>query len=165
MGFLDGTAEQTSWCAKDSQKGKGRAMMNQMTVREWQKAFAAGEFDGADVSTQCKAGWFDWFCKGTSLVRRTQRMGKIVAKVKDGGKVDLDGMYVWFKNNCPLCGPLYDDFRFADIETGDVHMTICIDDVREEFKYSVWGRANGFDGPIIGFSNSRELVKWLNTAE
>ena len=140
-------------------------MEDKMTVRQWQKAFAAGEFDGAGIQTQCRAGWYDWFCEDTSLAGKTRRLGRIVAKVKDGGKVDLDGMYVWFKNNCPLCGPLYDDLRFSDIETGDVQMTICVDDEREEFKYSVWGRANGFREPIAGFEDSRGLVKWLNAAE
>lgn len=139
-------------------------MKDRMTTRQWQEAFAAGKFDSPDRRTQCEAGWYDWFCKDTSLANKTLRMGNIIKKVKDGGKVDLDATYVWFKNNCPLCGPLYDDFRFADIETGDVVFTICIDDKREQFKYSVWGRANGFDGPIIGFKDSRELVKWLNEA-
>lgn len=140
-------------------------MKNRMTVREWQQAFAAGKFDSPGVRTQCEAGWYDWFCKDASLANKTKRMGRIVSRVKDGGKVDLDRTYVWFKNNCPLYGPLYDDFRFADIETGDVVFTICIDDKREEFKYSVWGRANGFDGPLAGFSDSRKLVAWLNSSE
>lgn len=136
----------------------------QMTTRQWQEAFVAGKFDDPSVRTQCEAGWYDWFCKDTSLARKTQKLGKIVSKVKDGGKVNLDASYVWFKNNCPLCGPLYDDFRFADIGTGDVIFTIAVDDKREDFKYSVWGRENGFQGPIIGFANSRDLVKWLNEA-
>ena len=140
-------------------------MKERKTTRQWQEAFAAGEFDASDVRTQIEAGWYDWFCKDESLARKTQRLGRIVAKVRDGGKVDLDATYVWFKNNCPICGPLYDDFRFADIKTGDVIFTVCVDDKREASKYSVWGRANGFDGPIIGFSNSRDLVKWLNQAE
>ena len=140
-------------------------MGKQMTTRQWQEAFAAGKFDRPDRRTQCEAGWYDWFCKDSSLARKTQRMGRIIAKIKDGGKVDLDGTYIFFKNNCPICGPLYDDFRIVDIETRDVVFTICIDDKREQAKYSVWGFANGFNGPITGFANSRDLVKWLNETE
>ena len=140
-------------------------MEERTTVRQWQEAFAAGRFARPDVRTQIEAGWYDWFCKDTSLANKTERLGRIVARVKDGGKVDLDASYVWFKNNCPFCGPLYDDFRFADIETSDVIFTISVDDEREDSKYSVWGRANGFKGPIAGFGNSRDLVRWLNAAE
>ena len=135
-----------------------------MTTREWQQAFAEGRFRGTDVRTQIEAGWYDWFCKETSLANKTKRLGSIIAQVEDGGKVDLDRTYVWFKNSCPACGPLYDGFRFSDIETGDIVFAIVVEDEHEEFKYSVWGRDNGFNGPIIGFGHSRELVKWLNEA-
>ena len=47
-------------------------------------------------------------------------MGNIIKQIKPGGKVDLENSYVWFKNNCPLQGNLYDDFRIADLES-DVH--------------------------------------------
>lgn len=137
--------------------------MKETSVREWIIRFQNNEFEASDFRTQVKAGWYDWFCKTESLRNKTYKMGKIVKQVKDGGKVDLDKHYVWFKNNCPMVGPLYDDFRFADLETGDVQLTITIDDKRSEHKYEVWGRKNNFDGPIICFDNSRDLVKWLNT--
>ena len=139
-------------------------MAKRMTTREWQKAFAAGEFDSPDFDTQCKAGWFDWFCKKSSLARKTNKMGKIIARVQDGGKVDLDRTYCWFKNNCPFTGPLYDDFRFADIETGNTLMTIAIDDKRSDAKYVVWGRDNDFDEPLFKCGDMRDLVAWLNAA-
>lgn len=137
--------------------------MKETSVREWIIRFQNNEFEASDFRTQVNAGWYDWFCKTESLRNKTYKMGKIVKQIKDGGKVDLDKHYVWFKNNCPCVGPLYDDFRFADLETGDVQLTIAIDDKRSEHKYEVWGRKNNFDGPIICFDNSRDLVKWLNT--
>lgn len=137
--------------------------MKETSVREWIVRFQNNEFEASDFRTQVNAGWYDWFCKTESLRNKTYKMGKIVKQVKDGGKVDLDKHYVWFKNNCPMVGPLYDDFRFADLETGDVQLTIAIDDKRSEHKYEVWGRKNNFDGPIACFDNSRDLVKWLNT--
>lgn len=137
--------------------------MKETSVREWIIRFQNNEFEASDFRTQVNAGWYDWFCKTESLRNKTYKMGKIVKQVKDGGKVDLDKHYVWFQNNCPMVGPLYDDFRFADLETGDVQLTIAIDDKRSDHKYEVWGRKNNFDGPIICFDNSRDLVKWLNT--
>lgn len=146
-------------------------MEKNIPIRDWQKEFEAGTFNASDFDTQVKAGWYDWFCKQSSLRNKTYKMGRIIKQVKDGGKVDLDNWYVWFKNNCPLCYPLYDDFRFADMATGDIRFTIQIDCGYQRCKYAVYGRKplpNGeweehFDKPMFVCENSRDLVKWLNT--
>jgi hypothetical protein len=89
-------------------------------------------------------------------------MGNIIKQIKPGGKVDLETSYVWFKNNCPLNGSLYDDFRIADIETNNNLIVIQIDCVWNESKYTVYERLDGFDKPVFKTNSSRELVKWLN---
>jgi hypothetical protein len=134
----------------------------EMKLREWIERFNNGGFEGRDYNTQCNAGWFDWFCKDTSLANKTKRMGAIVKKINGEGKVNLDTMYVWFKNNCPLDGPLYDDFRFADIETGDTLFTTQIDCCWNDKKYTVYGRKNDFQKPLFETDSSRELSKWFN---
>lgn len=140
------------------------------SVRDWIARFQNNEFKSGDFKTQCDAGWYDWFCKDSSLVKKTEKIGNIVKRVKEGGKVDLDNYYVWFKNNCPVNGPLYDDFRFAKIKDGLVMFTIQIDCCWNKHKYSVYGRKpieNGyldcFETPLFECDNSRDLVKWLNT--
>ena len=140
-------------------------MMNQMNVREWQVAFDNGEFDNVSLNTQIYAGWYDWFCNDSLLGIKTIKMGNIIKQVKDGGRINLDTSYVWFKNNCPCVGRLYDDFRFADMETNNVLYTICIKDDRSKFKYEVWGHDNDFKGMLVGFNDQRELVDWLNNIE
>ena len=137
--------------------------MKDISIREWQKCFLNDLFSGKDFKTQVSAGWYDWFCKDSSLRNKTYRMGNIIKQVKDGGKVDLDNWYVWFKNNCPLNGPLYDDFRFADIENGNVQFTIQNDCCWNKHKYTVYGKKNNFDTPLFETDKSRELVKWLNS--
>lgn len=144
--------------------------MKNTSIREWSIRFLNDEFQSQDVKTQIEAGWYDWFCKDSSLKGKTYRMGSIIQQVKDGGKVDLDNWYVWFKNNCPLNGPLYDDFRFANLKTGDVMFTIQINCCWNKHRYTVYGRKpteNGytifFDKPLFECDNSRDLVKWLNT--
>ena len=139
-------------------------MRNETSVREWQVKFNLLGFDNPDRRTQIDAGWYDWFCRDTSLTNKTKKMGRIIKQVKDGGKVNLDTMYVWFKNNCPLNGPLYDDFRFADIETGDVQFTIQIDCCWNNSKYAVYARKTGWDNPAFETNSSKELVKWLNAS-
>lgn len=134
----------------------------EMKLREWIERFNNGDFDEKDYQIQCNAGWYDWFCKDTSLANKTKRMGAIVKKINGEGKVNLDTMYVWFKNNCPLDGPLYDDFRFADIETGDTLFTTQIDCCWNNMKYTVYGRKNDFKKPLFTTDSSRELSRWFN---
>jgi hypothetical protein len=95
-------------------------MEKKMTIREFIEKFEAGVFDKPDVSTQCDAGWHDWFCRPTSLVNKTKRLGKLVIQLSKSPKVDIDKMYVFFKNNCPVGGHLYDSFSFCDIEDSRV---------------------------------------------
>ena len=42
--------------------------------------------ESADKRVQIDAGWYDWFCKDTSLVNKTKRMGNIIKQIKPGGK-------------------------------------------------------------------------------
>jgi hypothetical protein len=71
----------------------------ELTLREWIKAWDAGEFRNKDFDTQCKAGWYDWFCSDTSLARRLASMANKVKKIATSKKVNQDTMYVFFKNN------------------------------------------------------------------
>ena len=42
-------------------------MKEEISVRQWQEKFRAGAFDRKDIYTQCKAGWYDWFCQDHAL--------------------------------------------------------------------------------------------------
>lgn len=138
-------------------------MDKQIKLSEWIQRFNSGEFEKPDTTTQINAGWFDWFCRDTSLANKTKKIGNIIKQIKAGGKVDLETSYVWFKNNCPLSGPLYDDFRIADIETNNNLIVVQIDCFRNDSKYTAYERLDGFEKPVFETNSSRELVKWLNT--
>ena len=137
-------------------------MDKQIKLSEWIQRFKSGEFNKPDTTTQIKAGWFDWFCRDSSLANKTIKMGSIIKQIKVGGKVDLETSYVWFKNNCPLNGPLYDDFRIADIENNNNLFVVQIDCVWNDSKYTVFERLDGFEKPVFQTESSRELVKWFN---
>lgn len=147
-------------------------MKDRISIKEWIDKFLSGEFDkkdsfSDDIKTQIQAGWYDWFCKDSSLAAKTKKMGNIVRQIKSGGKVNLDNWYVWFKNNCPLNGPLYDDFRFAKLDTGDVQMTIQINCCWNKHRYSVWGRRGEdkefeHENALFETDSLRDLVKWFN---
>lgn len=141
--------------------------MDKISVKEWIVRFQNNEYESSDVRTQIIAGWYDWFCKDSSLKNKTYKMGRIIEKVKAGGKVDMDNWYVWFKNNCPLNGPLYDDFRFADRKTGNVQFTIQINCCWNRARYTVYGRTpdgmGHWEEPLFECNDSRILVNWLNS--
>jgi hypothetical protein len=136
--------------------------MIQITLREWIKRFNNNEFESLDVKVQIEAGWYDWFCRDTSLKNKTKKMGQIIKQIKDGGKVDLNNMYVWFKNNCPMSSPLYDDFRIANISDGATQLIVQINSPWEDERYAVYSVDDFFDKPVLLTNSSRELVKWLN---
>lgn len=141
-------------------------MRERIPISNWIDNFLAGQYDNPDVKAQILSGWFDWFCKDSTLVNKTKKIGNIIKQIKSGGKVNLQYWYVWFKNNCPLNGPLYDDFRFASLETGDVQFTIQIDCCWNKQRYAVYGRTpdgeGHWDEPLFETNKVNELVNWLN---
>ena len=87
---------------------------------------------------ECKF-FFDWFCSDKSLHSRAMNfIPKLKFLVKEG-IVDGDKNYVWFKNNCPTSGSLYDDMRISNIETEDFLGDFCPRTGHDlENKCSVW---------------------------
>lgn len=148
-------------------------MEKKINISQWIEAFEEGYFKPhpnprEDVRNQIQAGWFDWFCKDSSLSGKTAKLGRIIRQIQAGGKVDLKNWYVWFKNNCPLNGPLYDDFRFADIETGNVMFTIQVNCCWNTHRFAVYGRTpdgeGHWDKPLFETDSQVDLVKWFNSA-
>ena len=135
---------------------------NRITIKQWVEKFNLGEFESRDVKIQINAGWYDWFCKDTSLANKTKTMGQVIKQLKPNGKVDLDKSFIWFKNNCPLNHPLYDDFRIAKIENGETEYIVQTNSPWETKKYTVYGVIDFFNQPVFETDSRRELVKWFN---
>lgn len=88
-------------------------MSEMLSVRRWQDLFRSGAFQDRSRETQIRTRWYDWFCSDTALAGRLQRIGRVVMGITE--PAILDNYYVWFKNNCPLDGPIYDDVRFEPL--------------------------------------------------
>ena len=125
--------------------------MNNLTLRQWIQNFEESKYYSKDREIQVEAGWYDWFCKDTSLAHKTRILGKKVIQISKSSKINLDTMYVFFKNNCPMNGSLYDDFRICDLETGDVIYTITPSEgyTRTKGQASVWGKENDFKESLV----------------
>lgn len=60
--------------------------------------------------------FYDWFCSEKGL---KNRFNTLIPKLKflvKQGIVNGDTNYVWFKNNCPMSGTLYDDIRISTLD-------------------------------------------------
>ena len=106
--------------------------------------------------------WYDWFCKESSLKRKGEALLKKLKVIASSNKFDNDKCYVFFKNNCPCIGNLYDDFRICDKETGDVLYCIIPKSGHkcDEGRAQVYGVDNDFNEPIIE-GTWREVKAWF----
>lgn len=99
--------------------------------------------------------WYDYFCKSSSLVNKGRALIRKLKKIYklnelSGRKYfDPNKTYVFFKNNCPFCGSLYDDFRICDLETREVIFTIQVNRYDQKHSAELWGQPNNFDGAIL----------------
>ena len=64
--------------------------------------------------------FYDWFCKDSSLESRAKKLKGLAKKLVDHLDLDKNKVYVFFKNNCPMSGPLYDSLSICDRESGNV---------------------------------------------
>ena len=82
-----------------------------------------------------------------------------------GNKIDIDKMGVYFKNNCPLAYPTYDDFRLYYLnDNGNEYVIEMMSEyTKQRFKanYVVFHKSN-WSKPVFMCRTSRELVNWLN---
>ena len=136
-----------------------------MTLVEFAERFSASEFASRDRDTQCTAGWYDWFCKDSSLAEKTEYLGKKVLSILDSKKFDKTKTYVFFKNNCPCVGPLYDHFSICDIESGDV--LYCCKHLEkgshgcDKAHWEIYGQENDFEDALVE-GTWNECKKWFN---
>lgn len=137
-------------------------MLDELSVRQWQEKFRAGAFHAQDRYTQCQAGWYDWFCRDEALAGRLKKIGRVVMGITD--PFILDNYYVWFKNNCPASGPLYDDVRFDPLsgERNGKYFVISLDSPHERAKWVLTTERYGYDAPEFECGNIRDMVRYVN---
>ena len=77
----------------------------------------------------------------------------------------LDHYYVWFKNNCPLSGPLYDDMRFEPLhgDRNGRYFVVIRDSPHETHKWTIYTERHGFEQPEFTCANVRDMLRHINT--
>ena len=137
-------------------------MAKNISLETWLVRFKRGDYNKPDVKTQIEAGWYDWFCRDSSLRNKTKLLGKkvvTIAKTRKLRKMGLSSVYVFFKNNCPMVGGLYDDFRICSKRTGNVIYTVTPSYPGERGKPTVYVALKKQN---IVFDNWRDVVRWFN---
>jgi hypothetical protein len=133
-------------------------------LQQWIINYSRGQYDSRDAETQVDAGWWDWFCRDTSLLGRLKRIAPKVLRVAYSKKINPLKTYVLFKNNCPVNGNLYDDFRFCDIDSQEVIYAVVPKTGYTNHKFAeVWGRENDFKEPLVS-GTWKDVVEFF-TAE
>lgn len=84
--------------------------MKKISISEFIKDYA--EHDLENQREDC-FGFYDWFCADGSLKRKAIAMIPKIKFLSNQGILNEKTTYVWFKNNCPMDGNLYDDMRFS----------------------------------------------------
>jgi hypothetical protein len=128
------------------------------TLTQQLEAFENGKFIDSEGKESWCFNFYDWFCKDSSLKNKATRLFMLVKRWAKNRNTDTDKVYVFFKNNCPMNGPLYDDFRICDIETGDVIWTVTPKSGHSGLA-EVWGKQNDFKGAIVTGENMTAIFK------
>ena len=111
--------------------------MKKVSLAEQLNAFASGRIIDSEGDQNDCFNFYDWFCKDSALERKANILFPKVKKFIESTRVDILDTYVFFKNNCPVNGPLYDDFRICD-ENG-VLFTV-IPKCGQSGKAEIWGK-------------------------
>jgi len=137
--------------------------MKNISIKEWIENFDKGTYSKRSTDVQIEAGWYDWFCKDTSLAGKTKVLGPKLKKIAKSNLIDIDKQYVFFKNNCPCFGSLYDSFSICDIETGNVIFWVApsLGYSNSKGKSQVSGKSNNFEEPLVE-GTWEDVLKYFN---
>ena len=124
-----------------------------------------GEAAYANLDACIAHGWYDWFCENDELRERAKAFFPIILGVDADAKIKPE-WHVWFKNNCPAVGDLYDDLRLSSELCNEMIITHNSphDDAQNK-PWVVYMPSNGYEEPVALFDTPEELVLWLNNGE
>jgi hypothetical protein len=134
---------------------------NQVSIADQMYAWGQGQ---SALYPHCH-DFYDWFCKDSSLPTRSKKLQgqviKFVNALRESGKpIDCTKAYVFFKNNCPMGGPLYDSFSICDRESGEVLFWVT-GKSGHSGKAEAFSKATGFNEPLAEAPTFSELLKLI----
>jgi len=141
-------------------KNLSRMTTQTVSIAEQIESLKSGNILSSNGSLNESGCWnfYDWFCKDSSLQNKAKRLMPMVQKLVTALGVDPKTHYVFFKNNCPVNGPLYDDLRICNIQSGHVIWNFTPKSGHSGMA-ELWGRENDFKDAIATGKNMTELLK------
>ena len=124
------------------------------------EAFSEGKYLDSNGEESWCFNFYDWFCKESSLKGKANKLFPMARRFAEKMNINQDKHNVFFKNNCPLNGSLYDDFRICDVESGNVVWTI-VPKSGHTGECEIWGIQNDFKEAIFEGKNLSEFYKTL----
>jgi len=113
-------------------------------IKKQLQGFSEGEYiDSSGKDSWCY-NFYDWFCATTSLQNKAKKLFPKVKTFCNNMNIDTEKHFVFFKNNCPMHGRLYDDFRICDVKTGNVVFCVIPSKYVNDFENEaeIWGDMN-----------------------
>ena len=137
-------------------------MQNEISVRQWQERFKAGDFNSQDLRTQCEAGWCGRTCRDSALAGHLKKIGKVVTGITD--PFILDNYFVQFWNNRPFIGSPYDYVRFEPLKGAwsSKHFTVVLDGPHASKKWALYIEQCGYDELEFECRDVREMIPYIN---
>ena len=136
--------------------------MGELSIREWQQRYRAGDFRSPDVDVQREAGWCSWFCRNDVLAKRLKKLAGAVMGVK--APFLLDNYCVLFVNDRPPHGIVYDKVYFEPLSDGPDgrRFFVSLDYPQELSKWTLFTQRYGYDAPEFCCGQVREMASYLN---
>ena len=132
--------------------------MKNVNLKTQLESFANGIYLDSDGTESHCFNFYDWFCNDSSLKAKADRLFKATATFAKKFEIDLNTHYVFFKNNCPMNGSLYDSFSIVDIESSDVAYWVTPKSGHTGMA-EICGKANDFKDPLYSGNTISEIYK------
>jgi hypothetical protein len=132
--------------------------MENVNLNQQLSSFANGIYLDSDGTESHCFNFYDWFCNDSSLKAKANKLFNATAKFVKKFEIDLNTHYVFFKNNCPMNGPLYDSFSIVNIESSDVVYWVTPKSGHTGMA-EICGKANDFKEPLYSGNTISEIYK------
>lgn len=105
--------------------------------------------------------FYDWFCSDKALVNRGKQLIRRLRKIaKNTTKFNIETTEVWFNNNCPCFGELYDSISIKDEQNNIFYYIIPRSGHKScNHRAEIWNEEN--DKPII-VGTWQDVVDYFN---